>query len=107
MKLENIFNDNNDNSSNIFDGFEDFSLNDYEEKEEKFEKTLDIDSLKMDSFLSKEEFNKIDDTTSTAKKKSDKKSDNSIKESFINCSVLGFITAIAGTCWLVNIVNCL
>lgn len=114
MTLEEIFKEEND-STDIFDGFEDFDLNDYESNiEEPLEKTLDIEVLDLNQYLPGEDVNKLLNTEETAEVSSpivntsnNSEKDNSMQEAFINCSVLGFITAFIGAFWFINIINCL
>lgn len=108
MTLEEIFKEENENTD-IFDGFEDFDLNDYESNiEEPLEKTLDIEVLDLNQYLPGEDLNKIltnEETENISSNSAEK--DNSMQEAFINCSVLGFITAFIGAFWFINIINCL
>ena len=108
MTLEEIFKEENQNND-IFDGFEDFELDDYESnKEEELEKTLDIDVLDLNQYLPGEDINKIlSNEESTEVSNAPTQKDNSMQEAFINCSVLGFITAFIGAFWFINIINSL
>ena len=108
MTLEEIFKEEND-STDIFDGFADFDLNDYEPSvEEPLEKTLDIEVLDLNQYLPSEDVNKILNNEETAEVSSaPTEKDNSMQEAFINCSVLGFLTAFIGAFWFINIINCL
>ena len=101
MTLEDIFKEEEQNND-IFDSFT------APEKKENtaLEKTLEIETLDLNVYLDKTD--KIEKPVESPKpdiKDIPKEKDHTIQESFINCSVLGFITAFMGTGWFINILN--
>ena len=117
MTLEDIFKEE-DNSNNIFDGFTTPVKEETKKEDNSLEKTLEIETLDLNVYLDKDK--KIEKpieekpialakpeikepVKEEAKVKKEK--DHTIQEYFINCSVLGFITAFAGAGWFINIIN--
>ncbi len=97
MKLEDIF--EKENNSNIFEGFS--GQKDFEPEKEELEKTMDINKLNIRDYLTDEEFSsdQVEEIVTAPSNK------EVIADSFINCSVLAFITAFIGAGWLINIIN--
>lgn len=113
MSLEDIFKeeDNNDDVTNKI------STPIKENEDNDLEKTLEIETLDLNVYLDKDKkvekpiekvTNKVKKETKNNKKEEDipvQEKDHTIQEYFINCSVLGFITAFVGAGWLINIIN--
>ena len=99
MNLDDIF--TNDKSI-VFDGFS--SNKDYEKEHDKMEDTMDITALNLSNFLNEDSscIEKIVNPQTKTEEISDKQI---IAESFINCSVLSFLTAFMGASWFINILN--
>lgn len=96
MTLEEIFDENNDKT--IFEGFS--GQKDFELENKELEKTMDITKLNIKDYLSKDEFSdQVEEIVTSPSSK------EVIADSFINCSVLAFITAFIGVGWLINILN--
>ena len=104
-----------DTSNDIFDGFTTPVKEETKKEDNSLEKTLEIETLDLNVYLDKNQ--KIEKPLEATKEKSNteetpkedkeskKEKDHTIQESFINCSVLGFITAFMGAGWLINIIN--
>ena len=88
-----------ENNSNIFEGFS--GQKDFEPEKEELEKTMDINKLNIRDYLTDEEFSsdQVEEIVTAPSSK------EVIADSFINCSVLAFITAFIGAGWLINIIN--
>ena len=113
MTLEEIFKEE-DTSTNIF-GDVSSPLKTETKPKKEMEKTLEIETLDLNVYLDKNE--KIEKpitekpkveapaSKDTPKEENEEEKDYTIQESFINCSVLAFITAFIGAGWLINIIN--
>ena len=114
MTLEDIFSEE-ETSTDIFDGFKNPLKEEKKQdnNDSMLEKTLEIETLDLNFYLDKDQKVEKPEEETIAKEvkvvpeeiKKKKKKDHTIQESFINCSVLGFITAFMGAGWLINIIN--
>ena len=115
MTLEEIFKEE-DKSNEVFNSYSTPPKNNEIKENAMMEKTLEIETLDLGMYLDRDKkielpIEKDNEEAIKAKEVAEEivpeknEKDHSMQEAFINCSVLGFITAFAGASWLINIIN--